>query len=302
MSLISRWFSSTLAFATDSQNTPEIDLRDSFEAIEIDIPTIEAAEIQIKGSNATGGTFDLIALEEPVPSSTGGFRTTVPLGGKYQYIKVFLSAAQSSDRIFAVRGVSYASAGLVALIDRIKQLVVGTVLATGAAVIGKVRLVTATGDEITDDTADAVKSRLLDATGTDVIGAVTASPTSNTVLDRLKALLTGIILATGSAIIGRVGHDSTGIGDGVETVDSAGTDQAIVTSSTPAKRVNVQAQTDNTSAVAVGASGVDAVVATGTGMLLYAGDWTGWMNVDDLADVFIDALVTGEGVRFIYET
>ncbi len=109
-------------------------------------------------------------------------------------------------------------------------------------------------------------------------------------------------IATGSAVIGRVGHDITGIGHGVETCDSAGTHQSIVTSSTPAKRVNVQAQTDNTSAVAVGATGVDATVATGTGILLYAGDWTGWMNVDDLDEVFFDALVTGEGVRFIYET
>src|SRR5262245_52188426 len=34
------------------------------------------------------------------------------------------------------------------------------------------------------------------------IGEVQASPTSNTVLDRLKALLTGTVLAAGTAIIG----------------------------------------------------------------------------------------------------
>ena len=232
MSLISNWFSSTLAFATDSQNTPEIDLLDSFEAVEIDIPTIQTAEVQIKGSNATDGTFDLIALEEPVPSSTGGFRTTVPLGGKYRYIKVYLSAAQGADRVFAVRGVSYASAGLVALIDRLK----------------------------------------------------------------------GVILAAGSAIIGRVGHDSTGIGHGVKTVSSAGAHEALVASSTPAKRVMLQAQTDNADGVAVGGDTVDATVATGDGILLYAGDWTPWVNVDDLTDIYVDALASGEGVRFIYET
>lgn len=134
-------------------------------------------------------------------------------------------------------------------------------------------------------------------------GEVKTSPTANTVLGRLKALLTGIVLAAGTAIIGRVGHNSTGIGHGVETCDTAGTGQAIVTSSTPAKRVNVQAQTDNTSAIAVGASAaVDATVATGNGILLYAGDWAGWLNVDNLADVYFDALVQHEGVRFIYET
>ncbi len=38
-------------------------------------------------------------------------------------------------------------------------------LLAGTAVIGKARLVTANGDEITDDTADAVKAKLVDAAG-----------------------------------------------------------------------------------------------------------------------------------------
>ncbi len=42
-----------------------------------------------------------------------------------------------------------------------------------------------------------------------LIGEVQASPTANTVLDRLKALLTGIVIAAGSAIIGKVGIDQT---------------------------------------------------------------------------------------------
>lgn len=41
------------------------------------------------------------------------------------------------------------------------------------------------------------------------VGEVQASPTANTILDRLKALLTGIVLAAGSAIIGKVGIDQT---------------------------------------------------------------------------------------------
>lgn len=41
------------------------------------------------------------------------------------------------------------------------------------------------------------------------VGEVQASPTANTVLDRLKALLTGIVLAAGSNIIGKVGVDQT---------------------------------------------------------------------------------------------
>lgn len=44
------------------------------------------------------------------------------------------------------------------------------------------------------------------------LGAVTASPTANTLMDRVKALLTGTILAAGSAIIGKVGIDQTSTG------------------------------------------------------------------------------------------
>ena len=43
-------------------------------------------------------------------------------------------------------------------LDRLKALLTGIVLATGTNVIGKARLVTATGDEVTNDTADAIKS------------------------------------------------------------------------------------------------------------------------------------------------
>ena len=137
-----------------------------------------------------------------------------------------------------------------------------------------------------------------------------ANPTNmadDTILGRLRdiydaivGLLTGVILAAGSAIIGRVGHDVTGIGHGIKVVTTAGTDVALA-SSTVCKQVLIQAQTDNTSVVAVGATGVDATVATGTGILLYPGEVI-VLAADDLADIYIDSLVSGEGVRFTYLT
>lgn len=120
------------------------------------------------------------------------------------------------------------------------------------------------------------------------------------IYDAIVGLLTGVVLAAGSAIIGRVGHDVTGIGHGVMTVTTAGTDLVLATS-TACKLVILQAQTDNTSTVAVGASGVDATVATGTGILLYPGEVI-ILQVDNLADVYVDALVNGEGVRYTYLT
>lgn len=92
----------------------------------------------------------------------------------------------------------------------------------------------------------------------------------------------------------------TGIGNGVKTVTTAGTDEALA-GSTACKRVVVQAQTDNTGWIAVGTSGVDATEATGTGVLLGAGD-SFELDIDDLADVYIDSTVNGEGVRYTYFT
>lgn len=107
-------------------------------------------------------------------------------------------------------------------------------------------------------------------------------------------------LPAGTNDIGRVGHNITGMGHGVTTVTTAGTDVALA-ASTACKRVTVQAQTDNTGKIAVGATGVDATVATGNGILLNAGDAYEF-EIDNLADVFIDATVNGEGVRYVYFT
>jgi hypothetical protein len=95
-------------------------------------------------------------------------------------------------------------------------------------------------------------------------------------------------------------HSITGIGDGVKTVTSAGTD-VVLAGSTACKRVTIQAQTDNTGLIAVGATGVDATEATGTGIILFPGDYFEF-EIDNLADVFIDSTVSGEGVRFTYFT
>lgn len=95
-------------------------------------------------------------------------------------------------------------------------------------------------------------------------------------------------------------HSITGIGHGVKTVTTAGTD-VVLAGSTACKKVTIQAQTDNTGLIAVGTSGVDATEATGNGIILYAGDAIE-LEIDNLADIYIDATVSGEGVRYIYFT
>lgn len=92
----------------------------------------------------------------------------------------------------------------------------------------------------------------------------------------------------------------TGIGHGVKTVTAAGTDEALA-ATTEIKMVTIQAQTDNTGLIAFGAAGVDATEATGTGDVLYPGD-SADVYITDLASVFIDATVSGDGVRYTYYT
>ena len=101
-------------------------------------------------------------------------------------------------------------------------------------------------------------------------------------------------------VTGTVGHDITGGADGVKTVTSAGTD-VVLGLSVSVKKVDIQAQTDNTGLIAVGFTGVDATEATGTGIILRAGD-TYSLEISNLNLIYIDSTVSGEGVRYAYFT
>lgn len=98
----------------------------------------------------------------------------------------------------------------------------------------------------------------------------------------------------------KVDHTTLRVRHGVKTVTTAGTDVPLVALSTPANWVIVQAQTDNTGGIAVGGSGVDATVATGTGIYLTASSAPVTLAVSNLEDVYIDSTVNGEGVRFTF--
>jgi len=99
-------------------------------------------------------------------------------------------------------------------------------------------------------------------------------------------------------------HVSTGgavastVNDGRQVVATPGTAVALA-ASTAIKEVTVTAETNNTDIVCVGGSTVLADLATRRGTPLYAGD-SATISADNLAEVFIDALVATEGVTFTY--
>ena len=94
------------------------------------------------------------------------------------------------------------------------------------------------------------------------------------------------------------GGSITGGGDGVKTVTSAGTD-VVLRASTTCKKIDIQAQTDNTGLIAVGFTGVDATEATGSGIILYPGD-TYSLEISNTSLIYIDSTVSGEGVRYTF--
>ncbi len=95
-------------------------------------------------------------------------------------------------------------------------------------------------------------------------------------------------------------HSITDIKDGRKTVSTAGTREALA-SSTPAKYVVITAETDNTGVVVVGGATVVAALATRQGIPLNAGESVG-IPCDDLADIYLDVTVGGDGVTYTYLT
>ena len=95
-------------------------------------------------------------------------------------------------------------------------------------------------------------------------------------------------------------HSITGGADDVTTVTTAGTD-VVLGGDVACKKIDIQAQTDNTGLIAVGFTGVDATEATGTGVILYAGD-TYSLEINNLNLIYIDSTEDGEGVRYTYFT
>ncbi len=158
----------------------------------------------------------------------------------------------------------------------------------------------ADGDYVPYETDADGRVHVMEKNSTDLktaVGEVQATPTEYTLLRRLKDLLTGIVLAAGTNLIGKVDHSITGITSGSKAVTMAGTAVKLVASSTPCKRVDIQGLYTNTSYVAVGGADVNATPATQKGLALSAGGMYS-IACDDAFDLYVDSAVNGEGVAY----
>lgn len=148
-----------------------------------------------------------------------------------------------------------------------------------------------------------------------IIAAPATAANQSTEITALGALLTGIVLAAGGNIIGKVGIDQTtpGTTNGVQvnntvttseaapttifngktTVTTAGT-RVILASSQAVKSVTIKALSTNTGFIYVG----NTSVAASNGFQLLAGDSIS-MDIANLTTVNIDSSVNGESVSYI---
>lgn len=89
------------------------------------------------------------------------------------------------------------------------------------------------------------------------------------------------------------------VGDGRTVVPVAATRVQLGASVGPLDSVAVQALEGNTGAVVVGGNTVVAALETRRGIALSAGQVV-TLATDDLSDVWLDAMVSGEGVTYTY--
>ena len=100
-----------------------------------------------------------------------------------------------------------------------------------------------------------------------------------------------------------VDHSTTGIAHGHKEVTTAGT-PLMLAAAKAAKWVTIQAYRSNTGYIAIGGSSsvsASLTAGTGTGLNLAAGE-SATFPCDDLSDFWLDATVSGEGVRYTYGT
>ena len=127
----------------------------------------------------------------------------------------------------------------------------------------------------------------------DLIGEVQASPTSNTLLARLKDLLTGVVISAGSALIGKVGIDQTTPGTtnnvAVTTVKPDGTN-AMPSLDTAARAGFVKQTSVKTETGFLAAAWPHEIAAAGSASMI------GDSVAVDVSDVIVgDVLITLEG-------
>ena len=140
---------------------------------------------------------------------------------------------------------------------------------------------------------------LIQADTTIIATKATAIQSDSTICAAKSTLIAAdtTIIATKAVEIATNTSGIASINDGRKTVTTAGSAEALA-SSTTVRYVVVSAEVDNTGVIVVGGTAVVATLATRRGYPLNAGEGIG-IPIDNLADVYIDSTVNGDGVTFM---
>lgn len=172
--------------------------------------------------------------------------------------------------------------------------------ATGTAAVGSDSSLTISS------LTEGAKYYLMENTGTvTAVRTITAKTdiaagSTTTTLTAGGATVGNVGLVAGTADVGAVNHDVTGISSGRTVVTTAGT-RVVLAASTAAKYAIISAALANTGVVVIGGTGVVAAVATRQGIPLSAGDSV-TVPCDNLNDINVDAMVSGEAVIYGFLT
>ena len=90
------------------------------------------------------------------------------------------------------------------------------------------------------------------------------------------------------------------VADGRKTVTTAGTRERLASTNTPCRKVTIMALLENTDYIVVGSSTVVASAGSRQGIPLSAGASI-TLDVEDLYPIYIDSVVSGEGVSYLYQ-
>ena len=83
-----------------------VDLGGYYAYLQIEIPTITSASLELQVSDSLGGTYQDFGQDALTTAGTGAYNATWNLGG-WRYIKIKSSVAQTNAVTFRVRGVTY---------------------------------------------------------------------------------------------------------------------------------------------------------------------------------------------------
>lgn len=280
--------------------------------------------------NVTPGTGDVVAAEDissvkyqKVKLVDATASSTAATGVAANPLQVSLANHGANATAVKVDGsavtqpvsgtVAVTNAGITSIDGKITACNTGAVvLAAGTAEVGKLAAGTALIGKVSIDQATANANEVVIKSGTvtavtSITNAVAVTNAGITSIDgKIAACNTGAVvlaagtaeigkLAAGTAVIGTVGVSAPAtIGSGTKAVTTAGSRVALATT-TACKKVIICALDTNTGKIYYGGNAVSAT----SGAFIYAGGSV-VLDIADLASVYIDAGVNGEGVNFTY--